>query len=71
MTHPDDLTARERRQPAGMAAFWLVWAGQLISMLTGLSVIAGSYSLPIVRNVKDILPDHEAVDGDALAPAQS
>ncbi|MEJ2211893.1 MAG: MFS transporter, partial [Anaerolineae bacterium] len=45
---------------AGMSLLFVLTA------LAGLAVMAGAYFIPMVRNVEDILPDHE---GAAQAPA--
>jgi MFS transporter, DHA3 family, macrolide efflux protein len=44
---------------AGMSLLFIFTA------VAGLAIILGAYSLPIVRNVEDILPDHEAAAGEA------
>jgi hypothetical protein len=38
----------------------------VLTALAGLAVMAGAYFIPMVRDVEDILPDHE---GAAQAPA--
>jgi hypothetical protein len=59
---------------SGVGAFeWLVGTGpgagmSLLFILTGLVGLAmslGSYLIPLIRNVEDILPDHDAVGAEA------
>ena len=75
MAHPeagDKGTTEETqtRRPTGMKGFTIIWFGQLVSLLgTGMRARKGllgtlpglvGYAFDAVRNIEDIIPDHDA-----------
>ncbi len=51
--------ASHTRRPTGMKGFTIIWFGQLVSLLGTLPGLVG-YAFDAVRNIEDIIPDHDA-----------